>query len=101
MIIGGDFFIFTVTQDKHGGQSIWRKDHHKYVLRKGSLNAVREDQMKLKFNGVEFAICSYTKGSGVETPESFKRRGYWLKDSPKYILVHYLDEANQFYLKWL
>ena len=51
--------------------------------------------MRLKYDGVEFAICAYTKGSGFqETSESFKRRAYWLKDNPKYVLVHYLDEAN-------
>ena len=55
---------------------------HSYVTRKGSVNAVREDQMRLKHNGVEFAICAYTRGAGGETPESFKRRGYWLKDNP-------------------
>lgn len=38
---------------------------HQYVLRKNSLNAVREDQMRLKINGEEFAICAYTKGSGL------------------------------------
>ena len=62
---------------------MWRKDFHTYVTRKSSVNAVREDQMRLKLNGAEFAICAYTKGAGVnESPESFKRRGYWLKDNP-------------------
>jgi hypothetical protein len=64
-------------------QAVWRKDFHTYVTRKSSVNAVREDQMRLKVNGAEFAICAYTKGAGVdETPESFKRRGYWLKENP-------------------
>lgn len=35
------------------------------------------------------------------TPESFKRRAYWLKDNSKYIIVHYLDEANKYYLNYL
>jgi hypothetical protein len=50
--------------------------------------------MRLKHEGSEFAICAYTKGSGFGTPESFKRRAYWSKENPKYVLVHYLDEAN-------
>ena len=67
--------------------------------------------MRLKHEGDEFAICSYTKGSGISeevlpysstyadsTPESFKRRAYWLKDDPKHVLVHYLDESNKYYL---
>ena len=55
--------------------------------------------MRLKHEGIEFAICSYTKGEG-NTPESFKRRAYWLKDNSKYVLVHYLDEANKYYMQW-
>jgi CG-1 domain len=60
--------------------------------------------MRLKFDGQDFAICAYTKGNGMtdnfgnETPESFKRRAYWLKDNPRFIFVHYLDEANKYYL---
>jgi hypothetical protein len=88
-------------------------------MRKGSLTAVREDQMRIKHEGVEFAVCAYAKGSGgkilnvgasevpfavedegkgfspvFETPESFKRRAYWAKENPRYVIVHYLDEAN-------
>jgi hypothetical protein len=45
--------------------------------------------MRLKYEGQEFAICAYTRGSqelgaatntANTTPESFKRRAYWLKD---------------------
>ena len=64
------------------------------MTRKANANAIREDQMRLKHEGSEFAICAYTKGSGFGTPETFKRRAYWLKENPKYVLVHYLDEAN-------
>ncbi len=64
------------------------------------MNAVREDQMRLKHDGEEFAVCAYTKGSGQETPDSFKRRAYWLKDNPLHVLVHYLDEANKYYVQW-
>ena len=56
--------------------------------------------MRLKHEGNEFAICAYTKGHGGEgcTPESFRRRAYWLKDqTSKYVFVHYLDEANKYY----
>eukprot|EP00347_Sterkiella_histriomuscorum_P020850 403336227 len=94
----GQFYIFSTQQ-----KSIWRKDLHSYVTRKGHTNAVREDQVKLKLNGKEFAICAYTIGCGViqnsssyQTPESFKRRAYWLIDNPKYVLVHYLDESLKF-----
>lgn len=92
---------------------MWRKDHHSYVLRKGSQTAVREDQTKLKHDGEEFAICAYTCGAGITksqdslpfsdgpvqdvTPQSFKRRAYWLKHDPKYVLVHYLDESLKYY----
>ena len=27
------------------------------------------------------------------TPETFKRRAYWLIKNPQYIIVHYLDEG--------
>jgi hypothetical protein len=61
--------------------------------------------VKLKLNGLEFAICAYCKGNGVRgdsyTPESFKRRAYWLKENPEYVLVHYLDEANKYYLNYV
>lgn len=82
-------------------KGIWRKDFHSYVTRKQNISAVREDQVKLKVDGEEFAVCSYCKGSGtkqddskVATPDTFKRRAYWLKNDPKFILVHYLDEGN-------
>ena len=70
--------------------------------------------MRLKLDSKEFAICAYTKGSGPSvgfdpdtatttsgmtnfTPESFKRRAYWLKEEkPNYVLVHYLDEAEKY-----
>ena len=71
--------------------------------------------MRLKLDSQEFAICAYTKGSGpfiannsafdeskkvFFTPESFKRRGYWLKEEkPRYVLVHYLDEAEKYQRK--
>lgn len=75
---------------------------HSYVTRKNSITAVREDQMRLKHEGNEFAICAYTKGDGtVTTPESFKRRAYWLKENPKYVVVHYLDEADKYYMQWM
>ena len=62
--------------------------------------------MRLKNDGQDFAICSYTKGNGIPTdsggtPESFKRRAYWLKENPRVIFVHYLDEANKYYLQWI
>jgi hypothetical protein len=60
--------------------------------------------MRLKHNGEEFAICAYTKGAGTpETPDSFKRRAYWLINSTqnKYVVVQYLDEANKYYLQWI
>lgn len=56
--------------------------------------------MRLKHEGNEFAISAYTKGDGMLTPESFKRRAYWLKENPKYVVVHYLDEANKYYVQW-
>lgn len=86
------------------------------MTRKGSVSAVREDQVKLKIDGQEVAICSYCKGSGIPyalnqkdpdsdnlvvTPESFKRRAYWLIKNPQYIIVHYLDEANKYYQNYL
>ncbi len=75
---------------------------HSYVTRKNSVTAVREDQMRLKHEGNEFAICAYTKGDGTPvTPESFKRRAYWLKENPKYVVVHYLDEADKYYMQWM
>lgn len=92
LFIGGDFYIFKYEPK----QCLWRKDNHSYVLRKGS-QAVREDQMRLKHEGLEFAISAYTVGSGDKTPESFKRRAYWLKENPQYVIVHYLDEANKYY----
>ena len=92
-------FVFPITHKKE-----WRKDFHSYVPRKNSVATAREDQAKLKLNGKEFAISSYCKGSGnmtkdmqVITPESFKRRAYWLIENPEYIIVHYLDEANKYY----
>jgi hypothetical protein len=49
----------------------------------------------LKLEKKEFAVCSYVKGlKGSATPESFKRRAFWLTDKPEYIFVHYLDEAK-------
>lgn len=62
-------------------------------------------------NGSEFAVCSYTKGSGLAyqpkgekqqllTSESFKRRAYWLLENPKFILIHYLDESSKYYLSY-
>ena len=60
--------------------------------------------MKLKHEGKEFAVCAYTKGSGgttSSTPKSFKRRAYWKVGQEKdYIMVHYLDEANKYYIQW-
>lgn len=66
--------------------------------------------MKLKHEGEEFAVCAYTCGAGlpegdanpfgehkVFTPSTFKRRAYWLKNDPKFVLVHYLDESIKFY----
>jgi hypothetical protein len=48
--------------------------------------------MKLKIDGIDKIVSSYCSGDGVSTPASFKRRAYWFIDSPKHILVHYLDE---------
>ena len=28
--------------------------------------------------------------------ESFRRRAYWLKEEPRHVLVHYLDEAGKY-----
>ena len=48
--------------------------------------------MKLKIDGKETIVCSYSSGDGVFTPASFKRRAYRVIENPKYILIHYLDE---------
>jgi len=48
--------------------------------------------MKLKIDGEDKIVCSYCSGDGVLTPASFKRRAYRFIESPKYILIHYLDE---------
>jgi len=68
--------------------------------------------MKLKHEGEEFAVCSYTCGAGSQdtnslpfsegtqkefTPSSFKRRAYWLKNEPNYVFVHYIDESIKYY----
>ncbi len=55
--------------------------------------------MRLKHEGHEFAVCAYTKGA-QDKPESFRRRAYWLKEDPKYVIVHYLDEAGKYYSQW-
>jgi len=49
--------------------------------------------MRLKVEGQEFAVCAYTKAQDVE---SFRRRAYWLKEDPRHVLVHYLDEAGKY-----
>jgi len=58
----------------------------------------------LKLNSVEIITCAYCKGSGTSskenpwvTPESFKRRAFWLIQNPQFVLVHYLDEANRYF----
>ena len=48
--------------------------------------------MKLKIDGEDKIVCSYCSGDGEFTPSSFKRRAYRFIESPKYILIHYLDE---------
>ncbi len=48
--------------------------------------------MRLKVDGKEAVICSYCVEPRPERQTLFKRRAYWLKDSPKFILVHYLEE---------
>jgi hypothetical protein len=97
-----DGSIYLFGPNEQSKQVIWRKDLHSYVARKNSVAAAREDQMRLKHEGTEFAICAYTKGDGgATTPESFKRRAYWLKDNPKYVFVHYLDEASKYYVQWM
>jgi len=83
---GGSFFIYK------RDCKVWRKDGHSYMGRKGNANAVREDQVKLKLDGVHFAICAYALGSDFGTPATFKRRAYWKIKDPNFVLVHYLDE---------
>jgi hypothetical protein len=63
--IGGQLCIFPI--DCKG---IWRKDYHNYITRKNSVTAVREDQVKLKLNGIDFATCSYCKGNGLLSAHS-------------------------------
>ena len=47
--------------------------------------------MKLKINGEDTIICSYCCGDGIKTASTFRRRAYWLINSPKYVFLHYLD----------
>jgi hypothetical protein len=52
--------------------------------------------LKLKVKGAEKLMCSYCVGDGSEfTPNSFKRRAYWLIERPKWVLVHYMTEIGQ------
>lgn len=88
----GSFFIYEIT-DKE-----WKKDGHSYKTRVDKngnpTNAIREDRMVLKLNQKEFAVCSYFSGQeNSQTPTSFKRRSYWLKENAQYRILHYLDEA--------
>ena len=47
--------------------------------------------MRLKVNGAEVAVCSYTKGE-------ISRRAHWLIESPTHVLVQYLSEQSLFSL---
>ena len=85
----GDFLIFDIDN------KFWKKDLHQYSTRKVS-NAIQENRVKLKVNKQDIAVCSYCSGSGTGmTPQSFKRRAYWLIEQSKYILVHYLDDTDE------
>ena len=75
---------------------------------------LKEGITSLKINGENKIRVLYSQGKGDEhykfdkntqikyrpekggefTPDTFHRRSYCLIDHPKYILVHYLDEAN-------
>lgn len=90
---GGDFFIFLYEGGTGSKAAMWRRDHHAWATRAKNTQAVREDQMRLKLDGQEFAVCAYTKAQDVE---SFRRRAYWLKEDPRHVLVHYLDEAGKY-----
>ena len=80
----GQIAVYTI-EDKS-----WRKDNQSYGRRKNN-NSTQEHQMKLKIKGEDAIICSYCCGDGVKTASTFRRRAYWLINSPKYVFLHYLD----------
>jgi len=100
----GDFFIV----DSHVSR-LWKKDYHSWVTRPDS-NRDMECRQVIKIDGKKCVVCTYMKGSGKATyideniqgsklevrvtPTTFKKRAYYLVDDPRYVLLHYFDEAN-------